>query len=301
VIADRLADESQPVVSVLLPATQPWPAVSSALESLLSQTNAVTFEVLLLDGHGGALAAAPSHPALHWLRFPGSDAFALRAAGLAAARGTIIAVTEDHCVVPADWIESIARAHGDDERAALVGPVVNHATSAVRAIDRANFLLTFAGQNRSRLAIGSRRLPVPTNVSFKRAALPAAGLAPGELEYAWLAQLRDRRALGVAPSVVLEHEQCWGAAGPAVHMASGRSYGASIRNWPWRERLRWFLMLPLLPLKLALLVAPDLLRGAGGAPASFGDVSCLALLILSNVFGQVEGAMFGAGASRKRL
>ena len=296
-----MADESHPVVSVLLPATQPWPAVSSALESLLSQTNAVTFEILLLDGSGGALAAQPSHPALRWLPFPGCDAFALRAAGLAAARGTIIAITEDHCIVPVDWIESIARAHGDDDRAALAGAVVNHPASAMRAIDRANFLLTFAGQTRSRLAIQSRRLPVPTNVSFKRAALPAAGLAPGELEYAWLAQLRDRRALGVAPSVVLEHEQCWGAAAPGVHMASGRSYGASMRNRPWRERLRWFAMLPFLPLKLALLVAPDLLRGAGGAPVSFGDVYCLALLILANVIGQAEGALFGAGTSRKRL
>jgi hypothetical protein len=43
------------------------------------------------------------------------------------------------------------------------------------------------------------------------------------------------------------------------------------------------------------------MRGAGGAPASVRDAFCLAVLILANVVGQVQGAMFGAGASRQRL
>jgi hypothetical protein len=57
----------------------------------------------------------------------------------------------------------------------------------------------------------------------------------------------------------------------------------------------------LLPLQLALLAMPDLVQGAGGAPASVRDLFCLAVLILSNVCGQVQGAIFGPGTSRQRL
>jgi hypothetical protein len=294
-------DDSPPVVSVLVPTCAPWPALAGSLESLLSQETSLQYEILILDGHGAGLAAPPSHPAVRWFQLPGSDTFVLRAAGLAAARGTIVALSEDHCVAAPDWVEAVANAHRDDERPALLGPTVNHPESSLLAMDRANFLLTFAGQNRSRIDIGWRRLPVPTNLSLKRAALPKGGLAPGELEYPWLAHLRDTHALGVAPSAVLQHKQSWGADTLAVHLASGRSYGASIREWPWREKFRWLLRLPLLPLQLARLAVPDLMRGAGGAPASVRDACCLGVLILANVIGQVQGAIFGPGASRQRL
>jgi len=290
-----------PLISVLLPTVRPWPEVSSSLASLLSQAAAPPFEVLLLDGHGETLAAPPTDPRVHWLRLPGSDTFSLRAAGVAAARGAIIAVSEDHCIAPADWLASIDAAHRTDPALAVVGTTVNHPDSATSAMDRANFLLTFAGQNQNRLDLGVRRLPVPTNLSFKRAALPAARLAPGELEYQWLAKLSRRSALGVSPLVVLHHRQCWGRAAPRVHLASGRSFGASIRQSRRRDQLKWWLALPTLPLRLARLVVPDLLQGAAGAGPSPKDALCVATLIAANVCGQALGAAIGPGSSRRRL
>jgi hypothetical protein len=295
------AEERAPLISVLLPTVRPWPEVSCALGVLLAQKAAPTFEVLILDGHGGALEAAPASAAVRWLRLPGFDTFALRAAGLAAARGTIIAVSEDHCIAPPDWLASIAAAHRADPAPALLGMTVNHAESAGSAIDRANFILTFAGQNANRLDVRLRRLPVPTNLSFKREALPAAALAPGELEYQWLAQLNDAGAISVARSVVLHHKQRWGLAAPGVHLASGRSFGASVREAPWRHQLHWWLALPFLPLRLARLVMPDLFAGAAGARVSAADVFCSAALILANLCGQILGAAVGAGTSRRRL
>ena len=294
------APGATPFVSVLLPTVRAWPEVSAALDSLLSQTEAPPFEILLLDGCGDALASPPD-PRVRWLRFPGRDAFALRAEGLAAARGAIIAVSEDHCIAPANWLASMAAAHRADRAPALVGATVNHPDSARSAMDRANFILTFAGLNLHRLDVRLRRLPVPTNLSFKREALPPAALAPGELEYRWLAELSAAGALGVAPSVVLQHRQCWGAAAPGVHLASGRSFGASVREAPWRHRLHWWSALPLLPLRLANLTLPDLIAGAAGARVSIADILCLATLIAANVCGQVIGAAIGAGASRRRL
>lgn len=184
---------------------------------------------------------------------------------------------------------------------ALVGATTNHPDSAAAAIDRANFLLTFAGQTGSRLRVNQQRLPVPTNISFKRKAIANGVLPDCTLEYEWLRQMRDRGALGVANTVVLQHRQSWGTATPLVHWASGQSYGATVRGWPWRDKIRWWLTVPLLPFKMGAFVLPDLLKGAGGAPASLADVFFLGLLIAANVCGQVVGALCGAGGSRHRL
>lgn len=285
---------------MLLPTANPWPAISSALTAVLSQTGAPSFEALILDGHGGALPATHPDPAVRWLRLPGKDSFALRAAGIAAARGAIVVVSEDHCVAPSDWLAAIAAAHSADARSALVGVTANHPDSRSSAMDRANFVLTFAGQNPSRLDIRWDRLSVPTNLSFKRAELPA-GLEDGEFEYAWLAHLRETRSLGVCPSVVLQHKQSWGWRVLSVHFASGRAYGAIVREWPWKERRRWWLALPFLPLRLARLSIPDLLDEAAGSTSHLGDLFCLITLILVNLSGQVMGATTGAGTSRELL
>jgi hypothetical protein len=291
-----------PLISVLLPTTQAWPVIAESLQSLLSQIDAPPFEILLLDGHGAAVDEGFAHPAVRWLRHPGLDSFALRAEGVSAARGAIIAISEDHCVAPSDWLASIAAAHAEGRYAAIVGVTANHPASSIAAMDRANFVVTFAGQNPQRLDLDVRRLPVPTNVSFRRDAFPAtASLAPGDLEYRSLAEWRHASRLGVSHSVVLQHKQCWGAAAPGVHFASGRSFGASVREAPWRSRIRWWASLPLLPLRLASLTFPDLLRGVGGRRASVADALCLCILIAANVCGQIAGALFGEGRSRQRL
>ena len=295
------AEIEAPLISVLLPTTNPWPAVSSALASVLSQTGAPSFEALVLDGHGAALSATHPDPAVRWLRLQGKDSFALRAAGIAAARGAIVVVSEDHCIAPGDWLAAIAAAHSADARSALVGVTANHPDSSSSAMDRANFVLTFAGQNPSRLAIRWDRLPVPTNLSFKRAELPPATLEAGEFEYAWLARLRETGSLGVCPSVVLQHRQSWGWRVLSVHFASGRAYGATVPGWPWKERLRWWLALPFLPPQLARLSIPDLLDEAAGSTPYIGDLFCLITLILVNLTGQVVGAIRGAGTSRELL
>jgi hypothetical protein len=292
--------DHEPCVSVLLPTTQPWPAVSAALDSLLSQIEPPAFEILVLDGDGQALRGIHLDPAVRWIRLPGLDSFALRAAGIAHARGSVVAITEDHCLVPADWIASIDAVHRADASPAIVGAVCNHPESATSALDRANFLLTFAGQTPDRLRLTHGRLPVPTNISFKRAALGKT-LAPGELEYRWLAELLREKSLSTATSVVIEHRQSWGKAIWAVHVASGRSYGATVRNAPFRTRAAWWLRFPFVPLRLMRLVLSELRQGAGGRPWTFVDAVCATGLIAANLSGQFLGALTGPGASRHRL
>lgn len=288
-------------VSVLLPTVHAWPAVSEALESLRAQIDAPPFEVLVLDGHGDALPDTHNDVTVRWIRLPGADSFALRAAGVAEARGTIVAISEDHCVMPGDWIASIVAAHRADSSPAIVGAVANHPDSAVSPLDRANFMVTFVGQTPDRLSLRLGRLPVPTNLSFKRSALAATLFAPTELEYRWIAELLRDNRLGTAKSVLVYHRQSWGRATWAVHAASGRSYGATVRNAPFRVRANWWLKFPLVPFRLMRLVLPELLHAAGEKRSKFADALCATGLIASNLFGQIRGALLGPGASRVRL
>lgn len=290
-----------PRLSVLLPTARAWPEIGEALAAALAQDCAEPFEILVLDGHGAGLAGEPSPP-VRWLREPGADVFALRALGLAEARGEIVAISEDHCVLPPDWCRRILAAHRASAAPALVGPVANHPGSARRAVDRANFLLTMGPYAAPLDELPPGRLPIPTNLSLKRAALPAGRPPAGWLEYDLLAALRDRGQIGLAGDVTLAHLQSWRAGEAlAVHFASGRAYGGSTRGWPRRERLRWLLRWGLLPRRLFRLTRPALERGAGGRAPTLADRAWLVGLILANAAGQLTGALAGAGASRHRL
>jgi hypothetical protein len=290
-----------PRLSVLLPTVQAWPTVKVALEAALAQDGGEPFEILLLDGHGAGLCREPDHR-VRWLRVPGADVFELRALGVAAARGEIIAISEDHCVMPPGWCGKTLAAHRENSVAALVGPVSNHADSARRAVDRASFLLTMGPFAPPLRALTTERLPVPTNLSFKRSALPLGTPAPGWLEYEFLADLHRRNELGLAVETVLEHRQSWGyLRAPLIHFHSGRSYGGSTRAWPPALRRQWFRELRLLPHRMFRFTRSSLERGAGGAVPGMGDRGWLIALILANAFGQLAGAVAGAGASRRRL
>jgi glycosyl transferase family 2 len=289
-----------PLISVLLPITLPWSGAAASLASLLAQIDAPPFEILVLDGNRDPIDPVDD-PRVRWFHFPNCNTFQLRAAGIAVARGTIIAVMEDHCVAATNWVAQIAKAHDADRSIAVLGPTANHPDAAISAIDRANFILTFAGQNSKRIDLDIRALPVPTNLSFKIDALSTRDVTPSDLEYRWFQELRKLGQIGIARSVVLQHNQSLGAIAPAVHFASGRSFGASVRDAPWRYQLQWWAALPLLPLRLFLLTIPDLVRGAGGNPATFADFLCLGLLIAANIVGQTIGAVAGPGASRRRL
>ncbi len=230
-------------LSVILPTVRPWPAIEAPLAACLSQC-AEPFEILVLDGHGGGLDREPAAP-VRWIREPGADVFQLRALATTIARGELILLSEDHCMAPADWLARTSAAHRERSASVLIGPVRNHEQSARRAVDRANFALTLGPFAPPLTTVPEWRLPVPTNLSIKRSALPPGAKASGWLEYDFLSTELSGRRIDVAVDAFLDHLQCWGTrAALVVHFHSGRSYGASVRAWPPAERRVWWSTLP---------------------------------------------------------
>ncbi|HEY8141876.1 MAG TPA: hypothetical protein VIG06_04365 [Kofleriaceae bacterium] len=287
-------------MSVLLPTVRGWPEIEKALAASLRQDFAEAFEVLVLDGHGAGLDREP-RPPVRWLREPGADVFRLRAVGVAAARGDVVLLSEDHCVAPPDWYARTSSAHREKVEPALIGPVRNHSASSRRAVDRANFALTLGSFAPPLESVPEGRLPVPTNLSFKSSILPRETPDSGWLEYDLLARLANAGGLAVADALI-EHLQNWKpAAALSVHFHSGRSYGASVRQWAAGRRRMWWRSLPHTPRWLYRLSTPALRPGASGKSPSLADRAWLASLVLANVMGQAAGALTGVGASRTHL
>jgi GT2 family glycosyltransferase len=288
-------------LSVILPTVRAWPELAEPLAATVAQRFSDTFEVLVLDGHGAGLASQPEPP-VRWIREPGADVFRLRALGAAESRGELILFSEDHCVATPDWFERTSAAHRRTPAAALIGPVSNHPASSVRAVDRANYALTLGPFAPPLDRVPGWRLPVPTNLSIKRDALPAVAQPSGWLEYEFLAEAMRQGSIAIAADAELHHLQSWSVPRAlAVHFQSGRSYGASVREWPAGQRRAWWRAMPGAPRHLYRSTAPVLSRHAAGARSSDADRLWLASLVLANAAGQVVGAVAGAGSSRRWL
>ena len=113
-------------LSVILATTEPWPDLANCLQVLAPQVAAVGGEIVVGDGHGAALDAsrAADSSRLSWVRLPGASVFELRARAVERARGEIIALTEDHCLVGRDWCQQILHVFSTNpEVMAVTGPV----------------------------------------------------------------------------------------------------------------------------------------------------------------------------------
>src|SRR5688500_2605404 len=167
-----------PPLSAVVATTQPWPDVPAVLQCLAPQVRALGAEIIVADGHGHGLPDDHGVPNVRVVRRPGASVYQLRALAFAETRADIIAVTEDHCVIAADWCEQVLRAHRAHPRAAAIGGVVyNGATDSLW--DWANFLIS-NGTYLPPLATGERAdISGQANLSYKRWALPANTLPHG--------------------------------------------------------------------------------------------------------------------------
>ena len=166
-----------PTVSVVIPFYNRRGQVSACLDSVLAQVlpGGATFEVIAVDnnstdGTAEELARYPVRVA--HCRVPGPAA--ARNAGIAVARGDIVAMTDSDCVAQPGWLAALVRPFSDPEMLATGGRVesltVNHGVALYS--ERALIL------NQRKFFKGAVGFPpffATCNVAYRRAALTAAG------------------------------------------------------------------------------------------------------------------------------
>ncbi len=151
------------------------PYIDACLEALACQEGRVNAELILADcvGHSVTDFISGTYPNVRLIAFHEPKSVPeLRAAGIQAARGEIIALTEDHCIPTGNWYQSLTAAHTDRPEPAIGGAVDNAATG--RIIDWAVYFCEYSNFISNVPHGVVHDLPGP-NVSYKRAALDGMG------------------------------------------------------------------------------------------------------------------------------
>ncbi|MEP7188367.1 MAG: glycosyltransferase family A protein [Roseiflexaceae bacterium] len=162
-----------PELSIIIASVNGRPYLDACLAALRGQTGNVSAEVIVVDCVGSSVTsfAAANYPEIRVIAFDEPRSVPeLRSAGILAARGDIIVITEDHCIPTPDWYESIRRAHATFPEPAIGGSVDNAATRHV--IDWAVYFCEYSNFISPVVAGIVHDLPGP-NVSYKRSALRA--------------------------------------------------------------------------------------------------------------------------------
>jgi hypothetical protein len=283
-----------PPISVVLATTEPWPDLARCLAALGPQVAALGGEIIVGDGHGDALDAieAAKHPELRLIRMPGASVFELRARAIDAARGEVIAITEDHCVVGGDWCAEILRGFACHPAAlALTGPVANGSTE--RFVDRGNYLFTFGFCMGPCNLAQRERCPVIANVAYRRRALPTAPLPVGWLEFEGSPTLFQQGAFHEWAAMNVTHVQSHGFFRTLLsHFDNGRSTTGLRARRRARPRSPWSLYRGTLR---------SFSQGADHRALIRSSRGMLIWIACCHSLGELVGRIAGPGASPARL
>ena len=114
---------TEPLLSVVVPVYRHWALAPDLVAALAAQSlEADRFEILIVDNDGAAPdLALPANARILACAAPGS--YAARNAGVAAARGALIAFTDADCRPEPGWLAALAAAAAETPGHLLAGPV----------------------------------------------------------------------------------------------------------------------------------------------------------------------------------
>src|SRR5262245_23040467 len=138
-----MTSTSEPTLSVVVIVLGGPGNLTRCLRALQAQHGGA-FEIIVpVDEHfAGERETSDLFPNVRILRTAGRRTYAeLRSLGVRAARGRIVALTEDHCIPAPDWCEQIVRAH-ESPHAAVGGVVEKQAD--VTALNWAMYFCDYA-------------------------------------------------------------------------------------------------------------------------------------------------------------
>lgn len=213
-------------LSVVVATGEGWPYVHDLMAVLQAEADATGAEVVVVDGSGRpAPPAGELGPCFRWLSAQAPSVFALAAIGLRAARGDVVATTEDHALPRPGWCRAIVNAHAAHPEAAAIGGAIENGTDGL--IEWASYFTT---QGPHMAPLGDRVVAMTTNeanVSYKRNAIDGFDDNGG---LGFMAILHNRRLaergeiLRVDDRMVVDHFETDGF-GPTtvIHFHNGRS------------------------------------------------------------------------------
>ena len=261
---------SNPTVSVVVASNRDKTLLHACLGSLLGQCQRLNAELLVARAGSApdVAALAKTYPGVRFVTAPAEASIPqLRAVGMAQASGDVVALTEDHCVADANWVEALTQSANSD--ADVVGGGMENARRA-RVVDWAAYFAEygFFSTDRPEAPQGAPLL-TGANIAYKRHVIAdVIGWAQdGEWENVAHTRLVARGSmLRFARTAAIYQNQTYSVSAFCVdRYEHGRDYA--------RKRLaeepgarRWFLLMvsPLLPGLLTWRVGRAAGRGRWG-------------------------------------
>lgn len=298
-------------ITVLIATIRGWPACRQAVSLIAPQVIAASGEFIVVDASGNPPPSEADMAELggpiRWLSMPGRSVYQLRHAGYKAARGAVVAITEDHCYVAPDWVERILDAHRRHPNAAAVGGTVLNNTDH-KIVDWAAFFLT-QGPFMPPLENGvASRISGPANVSYKRHVLDRLGsdADQGVIDFLELPAALQGEELIADDSIKVRHNQSQGLLGTSLaEFDNGRTIAGYRRRQMSRGDWLRIALAPVLPTYRAA-SQMRIVRGKELQPGM--TASRMAQTLPAHVWlqycamaGELLGYAAGPGASPRRL
>jgi len=307
-----MTTETLPITAIIA-TPRGWPTCREAVSRIAPQVAAVGGEFIVADASGEPpptdqeIADLGGQGAVRWLSLPGKSVFQLRFASYRAARGEVVAVTEDHVYVDPDWVERVLAAHRAFPSAgAIGGAVLNHTDE--KLVDWAAFFLT-QGPFMPPLANGiADRISGPANVSYKKRVLDRlkGDEEQGVIDFLELPEALEGEDLVADDSIRVRHNQSQGLVGTSLAEFDN---GRTIAGYRRREMTRgdWLRIIssPVLPAYRAVRQI-RIVRGKDMQPGMTTDRMIKALpahvwFQYCAMAGELLGYAAGPGDSPKRL
>jgi GT2 family glycosyltransferase len=291
-----------PDITVIIASINGWEYLQVCLQALAVQQGALDAEIIVADCVGADVTAPVRE------QFPGVQLICynekqsvpkLRAAALAQARGRIIAITEDHCIPPSDWYQSLIRAHERHPAPAIGGAVDNGATK--RIIDWAVFFCEYSNFISPVTDGVVHDLPGP-NVSYKREALTELQEAIGD-EY-WETFVHGRlesegKQLWSDPTVKVIHKKHFRFTDFLAERFHYSRAFAGTRNESFTKgkRLIYFFCAPLLPPMLLMRIFTRVLSKKQHLTEFAMSLPYIFIFMIAWAVGESVGYAIGPGDS----
>lgn len=288
-----------PSISVVIPAVNGPERLDKVLAALEGERDSHALEVLVVSRLGSAFEdyVANSWP---WVRVlpvhPATAIPQMRAHAFAEARAPLIAVLEDHVVVPAGWV-GIVREAAERTGAVVGGPVSNLATGTLVA--RASFLCEYShclppGPAGESDWLPGNNVAYPAHVLLPHASIAAAGGWENEIH---AAIRRDGGRLVFVPEMIAGHDMPFTFLGYfSQRYLYARSYaGNRVRGAAFALRAAYAIASLALPALLLARISRNVWRNPMYRSALPMSLPLMGLFVVAWAAGELVGYLAGSG------
>ena len=206
-----------PAIAVIIAAFKPGPLIDDCLTALLKQKNVSDYEIIVVDSStdGTVERIQQNFPTVRVIALQQQTHQSIaRNIGIEHTQAAYIAITDQDCIPPPDWLNRLLAHHQQGSYAAVGGAVANGTPRS--AVGTATYLIEF----NEFLPIGQARLVwmIPhCNICFRRAVFAEVGpfrpLPPGAEDLVFNVLLSQQgQQLFYDPQIAVTHQNRTGLA-----------------------------------------------------------------------------------------